>query len=121
MPHWEAVPGMPAQPPQLLLPSSDFPSGSGGWGRALFAEHNCIDSEFGRSVIARARLEHFRFGLLLFSVMFLRASGRRGRPEARKSANHGSIARAVLSRVEFFVAEGLRPGCLAELFALLGG
>ena len=34
---------------------------------------------------------------------------------------HGSIAQGVLSRVEFFVAGGPRPGCLAELFALLGG
>src|SRR5436190_15516438 len=79
---------MAAQRPPLLLPSSDFPSGSGGWGRALFAEHNCIDSELGRSAIARARLEHFRLALLLFSVSSLGDSWRRGR--AARSEEHTS-------------------------------
>src|SRR5438552_718559 len=107
---------MAAQRPPLLLPSSDFPSGSGGSGRALFAEHNCIDAELGRSAIARARLE--RFGLWLFHF---RARLEAARIDFHAGPSKRADRRQELPRERAMASGRLRKGGRDEIFSLALG
>src|SRR5437588_13028079 len=107
------VGGEPRAHPRRVSPSWEVPTGSGGRGRAPFAEDNCIDSVFGHSAMGPSVIETFLFAIvhLLFSPEFPSASWRRDQRDSQRSADPRKYPARRLFAPSILDRRGLSSDC----------